>query len=72
MEASALLDAHVQLKRIYTSMNEAMDITQQLAEAVDRGGGPQAAVLCKGYPAAVGKGDFHSMFISSLRTARRG
>ena len=36
MEASALLDAHVQLKRIYTSMNEAMDITQQLAEAVDR------------------------------------
>lgn len=36
MEASALLDAHVQLKRLYTSMNEAMDITRQLAEAVDR------------------------------------
>ena len=36
METSALLDIHVQLKRIYTSMNEAYDLTRQLAEAVDR------------------------------------
>ena len=36
MEASALLDAHVQLKRIYTALNEALDLTRQLAEAVDR------------------------------------
>ena len=36
MEASALLDAHVQLKRSYTALNEALDLTRQLAEAVDR------------------------------------
>lgn len=36
MEASALLDAHVQLKRAYTALNEALDLTRQLAEAVDR------------------------------------
>lgn len=36
MEASALLDAHVQLKRMYTALNEAMDLTRQLADAVDR------------------------------------
>lgn len=36
MEASALLDAHVQLKRVYTALNEALDLTRQLAEAVDR------------------------------------
>lgn len=36
MEASALLDAHVQLKRLYTSINEALDVSRQLAEAVDR------------------------------------
>jgi len=36
MEASALLDAHVQLKRIYTALSEALDLTRQLAEAVDR------------------------------------
>ena len=36
MEASALLDAHVQLKRIYASLNEALDLTRQLADAVDR------------------------------------
>lgn len=36
MEASALLDAHVQLKRIYTALNEALDLTRQLADAVDR------------------------------------
>ena len=38
MEASALLDAHVQLKRLYTSINEALDVSRQLAEAVDRDG----------------------------------
>ena len=36
MEASALLDAHVQLKRIYTALSEALDLTRQLADAVDR------------------------------------
>ena len=36
MEAPALLDAHVQLKRIYAALNEALDLTRQLADAVDR------------------------------------
>ena len=36
MDAAALLDAHVQLKRIYAALNEALDLTRQLAEAVDR------------------------------------
>ncbi len=36
MEANALLDAHVQLKRIYTALNEALDLTRQLADAADR------------------------------------
>lgn len=36
MEASALLDAHVQLKRIYTALSEALDLTRQLADAADR------------------------------------
>jgi len=36
MDASALLDAHVQLKRIYASLNEALDLTRQLADAADR------------------------------------
>ena len=36
MEAAALMDAHVQLKRIYTALNEALDLTRQLADAVDR------------------------------------
>ena len=36
MEASSLLDAHVQLKRSYTALNEALDLTRQLADAVDR------------------------------------
>ena len=36
METSALLNAHVQLKRAYTALNEALDLTRQLAEAADR------------------------------------
>ena len=36
MEASTLLDAHVQAKRIYSLLNEVMDISRQMAEAVDR------------------------------------
>ena len=36
MEAPALLDAHVQLKKIYTALNESLDLTRQLADAVDR------------------------------------
>ena len=36
MEASTLLDAHVQAKRIYNLLNEVMDISRQMAEAVDR------------------------------------
>ena len=30
------MDAHVQLKRIYTALNEALDVTRQMADAVDR------------------------------------
>lgn len=36
MEASALLDAHVQLKRAYAALNEALELTRQIAEAADR------------------------------------
>ena len=36
MEASVLLDAHVQLKKSYNALNEALDLTRQLADAVDR------------------------------------
>lgn len=36
MDAPALMDALVQLKRIYTALNEALDLTRQLAETVDR------------------------------------
>lgn len=36
MEASTLLDAQVQAKRIYGLLNEVMDLSRQLAEAVDR------------------------------------
>lgn len=36
MEASTLLDAQVQAKRIYSLLNEVMDISRQMAEAVDR------------------------------------
>ena len=30
------MDAHVQLKRIYAALSEALDLTRQLADAVDR------------------------------------
>ena len=36
MTEAALLDAHVQAKRMYSALAETMDATQQLAEAVDR------------------------------------
>lgn len=36
MEASTLLDAHVQAKRIYSLLNEVMDVSRQMAEAMDR------------------------------------
>ena len=36
MTEAALLDAHVQIKRMYNALAETMDVTQQLAEAVDR------------------------------------
>lgn len=36
MEASTLMDAHVQAKRIYNLLNEVMDVSRQMAEAVDR------------------------------------
>ncbi len=36
MEAPALLDALVQLKKAYTALNEALDLPRQRAEAVDR------------------------------------
>ena len=34
MEASTLLDAHVQAKRIYNLLNEVMDVSRQMAEAI--------------------------------------
>lgn len=34
--ASVLLDAQVQTKRIYSLLNEVMDLSRQLAEALDR------------------------------------
>lgn len=36
MEGPALLNAHAQLKKSYTALSEALDLTRQLAEAVDR------------------------------------
>lgn len=36
MEASTLMNAHVQAKRIYNLLNETMDISLQIAEAMDR------------------------------------
>lgn len=36
MEASTLLDAQVQAKRIYGLLNETMELSRQMAEAVDR------------------------------------
>lgn len=36
MDASTLLDAQVQTKRIYGLLNEAMELSRQMAEAVDR------------------------------------
>lgn len=36
MVASVLLDAQVQTKRMYNALSETMDLTRQLAEAVDR------------------------------------
>lgn len=36
MDTSVLMDAHVQTKRIYNLLNEVMDISRQMAEAVDR------------------------------------
>lgn len=37
METLALQQAHVQEKRMYTLLNETLDLSKQLAEAVDRG-----------------------------------
>lgn len=36
MEDTALLNAHVQLKKMYAHLNETLDLSRQLAEAVDR------------------------------------
>lgn len=36
MEAPALMNAHVQLKKAYTALGEALDLTRELAGAVDR------------------------------------
>lgn len=45
MEASVLLDAHVQLKRAYAALNEALDLTRQMAEAADRNDEVSARML---------------------------
>lgn len=36
MEAKVLLDAQVQAKRIYSLLSEVLDLSNQLAEAIDR------------------------------------
>lgn len=36
LEPSVLLDAQVQMKRIYTQLTEVMDLSRQIAEAADR------------------------------------
>lgn len=36
MDESTLLDAQVQTKRIYSLLNEVMELSRQMAEAVDR------------------------------------
>ena len=36
MEQSVILKAHVQVKRIYSLLTEVMDLSKQLAEALDR------------------------------------
>lgn len=36
MTSSTLLDAQVQTKRMYNALSETMDLTRQLAEALDR------------------------------------
>lgn len=37
MEPSKLLDAHVQARRMYHLLGEVMDLSRQLAQALDRG-----------------------------------
>lgn len=37
MDATILLDAQIQCKRMYTLLNETMDLSRQLVEAADRG-----------------------------------
>lgn len=37
MNDTILLDAHIQCKRMYTLLNETMDLSRQLVEAADRG-----------------------------------
>ena len=36
MEQTKLMDAHVQVRRVYNLLGEVMDLSRQLAEAVDR------------------------------------
>lgn len=45
METAVLLDAHVQLKRIYNLFTEILDLSRQLAEAVDRNDGVSMRLL---------------------------
>lgn len=36
MEQTKLMDAHVQVRRVYNLLGEVMDLSRQLAEAIDR------------------------------------
>lgn len=45
MEQAKLLDTHVQLRRIYNLLGNVLDLTQQMAEAVDRNDSVSAQML---------------------------
>ena len=45
MEQAKLMDTHVQLRRIYNLLGNVLDLTQQMAEAVDRNDSVSAEML---------------------------
>ena len=45
MEQAKLLDTHIQLRRIYNLLGEVMDLSRQLAEALDRNDAMSAQLL---------------------------
>lgn len=45
MEQARLLDTHIQLRRVYNLLGEVMDLSRQLAEALDRNDSISAQML---------------------------